>query len=166
MRRKVAKKQRILPDARFGDVQVTTFVNNLMMDGKKSVAFSIFYDAIDRVSERSGEDGLELFRKALENVTPAVEVRSRRVGGATFQIPTPIRDSRKLSMAMKWIIDIARKRNEKSMAERLAAEIIAAAKEEGATFKKKEDTHRMAEARVGPDLRRRGRQALGRPLRW
>jgi small subunit ribosomal protein S7 len=146
MRRKVAKKQRILPDARFGDVQVTTFVNNLMMDGKKSVAFSIFYDAIDRVSERSGEEGLELFRKALENVTPAVEVRSRRVGGATFQIPTPIRDSRKLSMAMKWIIDIARKRNEKSMAERLAAEIIAAAKEEGATFKKKEDTHRMAEA--------------------
>ena len=146
MRRKVAKKQRILPDARFGDVQVTTFVNNLMMDGKKSVAFSIFYDAIDRVSERSGEDGLELFRKALENVTPAVEVRSRRVGGATFQIPTPIRDSRKLSMAMKWIIDIARKRNEKSMAERLAAEIIAAAKEEGATFKKKDDTHRMAEA--------------------
>ena len=146
MRRKVAKKQRILPDARFGDVQVTTFVNNLMMDGKKSVAFSIFYDAIDRVSERSGEDGLELFRKALENVTPAVEVHSRRVGGATFQIPTPIRDSRKLSMAMKWIIDIARKRNEKSMAERLASEIIAAAKEEGATFKKKEDTHRMAEA--------------------
>ena len=125
---------------------MTTFVNNLMMDGKKSVAFSIFYDAIDRVSERSGEDGLELFRKALENVTPAVEVRSRRVGGATFQIPTPIRDSRKLSMAMKWIIDIARKRNEKSMAERLASEIIAAAKEEGATFKKKEDTHRMAEA--------------------
>ena len=146
MRRKVAKKQRILPDARFGDVQVTTFVNNLMMDGKKSVAFSIFYDAIDRVSERSGEEGLELFRKALENVTPAVEVRSRRVGGATFQIPTPIRDSRKLSMAMKWIIDIARKRNEKSMAERLASEIIEAAKEEGATFKKKEDTHRMAEA--------------------
>ena len=146
MRRKVAKKQRILPDARFGDVQVTTFVNNRMMDGKKSVAFSIFYDAIDRVSERSGEDGLELLRKALENVTPAVEVRSRRVGGATFQIPTPIRDSRKLSMAMKWIIDIARKRNEKSMAERLASEIIAAAKEEGATFKKKEDTHRMAEA--------------------
>ena len=146
MRRKVAKKQRILPDARFGDVQVTTFVNNLMMDGKKSVAFSIFYDAIDRVSERSGEEGLELFRKALENVTPAVEVRSRRVGGATFQIPTPIRDSRKLSMAMKWIIDISRKRNEKSMAERLASEIIAAAKEEGATFKKKEDTHRMAEA--------------------
>jgi small subunit ribosomal protein S7 len=146
MRRKVAKKHRILPDATFGDVQVTTFVNNLMLDGKKSVAFTIFYNAIERVSERTGEEGLELFKKALENVTPAVEVRSRRVGGATFQIPTPIRDSRKESMAMKWLIDYSRKRNEKSMAERLAAEIIAAAKEEGATFKKKEDTHRMAEA--------------------
>ena len=146
MRRRVAKKHRILPDPRFGDKQVTTFVNNLMLDGKKSVAFTIFYNAIDRVSERTGEDGLELFKKALENVTPAVEVRSRRVGGATFQIPTPIRDSRKLSMAMKWLIDFSRKRNEKSMAERLAAEIIAASKEEGSTFKKKEDTHRMAEA--------------------
>ena len=132
--------------ARFGDTQVTTFVNNLMLDGKKSVAFTIFYNAIDRVSERTGEDGLELFKKALENVTPAVEVRSRRVGGATFQIPTPIRDSRKMSMAMKWLIDFSRKRNEKSMAERLAAEIIAASKEEGSAFKKKEDTHRMAEA--------------------
>ena len=127
-------------------MQVTTFVNNLMLDGKKSVAFTIFYNAIERVSEKTGEEGLELFKKALENVTPAVEVRSRRVGGATFQIPTPIRDSRKESMAMKWLIDFSRKRNEKSMAERLAAEIIAAAKEEGATFKKKEDTHRMAEA--------------------
>ena len=125
---------------------MTTFVNNLMLDGKKSVAFTIFYKAIDRVSERTGEDGLELFKKALENITPGVEVRSRRVGGATFQIPTPIRDSRKLSMAMKWLIDFSRKRNEKSMAERLAAEIIAASKEEGSAFKKKEDTHRMAEA--------------------
>ena len=146
MRSRVAKKHRILPDARFGDTQVTTFVNNLMLDGKKSVAFTIFYKAIDRVSERTGEDGLELFKKALENITPGVEVRSRRVGGATFQIPTPIRDSRKLSMAMKWLIDFSRKRNEKSMAERLAAEIIAASKEEGSAFKKKEDTHRMAEA--------------------
>ena len=125
---------------------MTTFVNNLMLDGKKSVAFTIFYKAIDRVSERTGEEGLELFKKALENITPGVEVRSRRVGGATFQIPTPIRDSRKLSMAMKWLIDFSRKRNEKSMAERLAAEIIAASKEEGSAFKKKEDTHRMAEA--------------------
>ena len=146
MRRKVAKKHPILPDSRFGDVQVTVFVNNLMMDGKKSTAFKIFYNAIDQVSEKTGEDGLELFKKALENVTPGVEVRSRRVGGATFQIPTPIRESRKNSLAMSWLISFARKRNEKSMADRLSAEIIAASKEEGAAFKKKEDTHRMAEA--------------------
>ena len=146
MRRKVAKKHPILPDSKFGDVQVSVFVNNLMKDGKKSTAFKIFYNAIDQVSEKTGEDGLELFKKALENVTPGVEVRSRRVGGATFQIPTPIRDSRKNSLAMSWLISFARKRNEKSMADRLSAEIIAASKEEGAAFKKKEDTHRMAEA--------------------
>ena len=146
MRRKVAKKHPILPDSKFGDVQVSVFVNNLMKDGKKSTAFKIFYNAIDQVSEKTGEDGLELFKKALENVTPGVEVRSRRVGGATFQIPTPIRDSRKNSLAMSWLIGFARKRNEKSMADRLSAEIIAASKEEGAAFKKKEDTHRMAEA--------------------
>ncbi|MAO47041.1 MAG: 30S ribosomal protein S7 [Crocinitomicaceae bacterium] len=146
MRRKVAKKHPILPDSRFGDVQVTVFVNNLMMDGKKSTAFKIFYNAIDKVAEKTGEDGLALFKKALENITPGVEVRSRRVGGATFQIPTPIRDSRKNSLAMNWLISFARKRNEKSMADRLSSEIIAASKEEGAAFKKKEDTHRMAEA--------------------
>jgi small subunit ribosomal protein S7 len=146
MRRKVAKKHPILPDSKFGDVQVSIFVNNLMKDGKKSTAFKIFYNAIDQVSEKSGEDGLELFKKALNNITPGVEVRSRRVGGATFQIPTPIRDSRKNSLAMSWLISFARKRNEKSMSDRLSAEIIAAAKEEGAAFKKKEDTHRMAEA--------------------
>ena len=146
MRRKVAKKHPILPDSKFGDVQVSVFVNNLMKDGKKSTAFKIFYNAIDQVSEKTGEDGLGLFKKALENVTPGVEVRSRRVGGATFQIPTPIRDSRKNSLAMSWLISFARKRNEKSMADRLSAEIIAASKEEGAAFKKKEDTHRMAEA--------------------
>ena len=146
MRRKVAKKHPILPDAKFGDVQVSVFVNNLMKDGKKSTAFKIFYNAIDQVSEKTGEDGLGLFKKALENVTPGVEVRSRRVGGATFQIPTPIRDSRKNSLAMSWLINFARKRNEKSMADRLSSEIIAASKEEGAAFKKKEDTHRMAEA--------------------
>ena len=146
MRRKVAKKHPILPDSKFGDVQVSVFVNNLMKDGKKSTAFKIFYNAIDKVSEKTGEDGLELFKKALENVTPGVEVRSRRVGGATFQIPTPIRESRKNSLAMSWLISFARKRNEKSMADRLSAEIIAASKEEGAAFKKKEDTHRMAEA--------------------
>jgi small subunit ribosomal protein S7 len=146
MRRRVPKKHLILPDPRFGSTLVTSFVNNLMLHGKKSVAYDIFYQAMDRVQERTGEDGLEMFKKALENVTPGVEVRSRRVGGATFQIPQPIRDSRRQSLAMKWMIGYARKRNEKSMAERLAAEVIAAAKEEGATYKKKEDTHRMAEA--------------------
>lgn len=146
MRRRVPKKHLILPDPRFDSVLVTSFVNNLMMDGKKSVAFDIFYKAMDKVQERTDENGLEVFQRALGNVTPAVEVRSRRVGGATFQIPQPIRDSRKQSLAMKWLIGFARKRNEKSMADRLAAEVMAAAKEEGATFKKKEDTHRMAEA--------------------
>ena len=136
----------VLPDPRFNSELVTKFVNNLMLEGKKSVAMTIFYEAIDRIADKTGEDGLEVFKKALTNVTPAVEVRSRRVGGATFQIPQPIRDSRKLSMAMKWLIGYSRKRNEKSMAQRLANEIIAASKEEGATFKKKEDTHRMAEA--------------------
>jgi small subunit ribosomal protein S7 len=146
MRRRVPKKHLILPDPRFDSVLVTSFVNNLMLDGKKSVAFDIFYKAMDKVQERTEENGLEVFQRALENVTPAVEVRSRRVGGATFQIPQPIRDSRKQSLAMKWLISFARKRNEKSMADRLAAEVLAASKEEGATFKKKEDTHRMAEA--------------------
>ena len=146
MRRRIPKKHLILPDPRFGSTLVTSFVNNLMLDGKKSVAFDIFYSAMDRILDRTGEDGLETFKKALDNVTPGVEVRSRRVGGATFQIPQPIRDSRKRSLAMKWMIGIARKRNEKSMSERLAGEVMAAAKEEGATYKKKEDTHRMAEA--------------------
>ena len=146
MRRRVPKKHLILPDPRFDSVLVTSFVNNLMLDGKKSVAFDIFYQAMDKVQDRTDEPGLEVFQRALDNVTPAVEVRSRRVGGATFQIPQPIRDSRKQSLAMKWLISFARKRNEKSMADRLAAEVMAAAKEEGATFKKKEDTHRMAEA--------------------
>ena len=133
MRRRTAKKRHILPDPRFNDVVVTKFVNNMMQDGKKAVAYEIFYDAIDRVSERTGEDGLELWKKALHNVTPAVEVKSRRVGGATFQIPQPVRDSRRQSLAMKWMIGFARKRNEKTMGERLAGEVIAAAKEEGAS---------------------------------
>ena len=118
-----------------------------MLDGKNSVAFNIFYDAIDAVASKLEEETpLEVFKKALTNVTPGVEVRSKRVGGATFQIPVPIRESRKQSMGMKWLIGYARKRNEKSMAQKLAAEILAASKEEGAAFKKKEDTHRMAEA--------------------
>ena len=146
MRRRKAKKIAVLPDPKFNEVVVTKFVNNLMLQGKKSTAFTIFYDAIEKVAAKTNEDGLETWRKAVENVTPAVEVRSRRVGGATFQIPTPIRDERKASMAMKWLIGYARKRNEKSMSDRLAGEIIAASKGEGASFKKKEDVHRMAEA--------------------
>jgi len=148
MRKSSAKERLVLPDPKFGDTVVTKFVNNLMLDGKKSIAFNIFYDAIDAVGGKIEEDenALEVFKKALSNVTPGVEVRSKRVGGATFQIPVPIRESRKQSMGMKWLIGYARKRNEKSMAQKLAAEIIAASKEEGAAFKKKEDTHRMAEA--------------------
>ena len=147
MRKSSAKERLVLPDPKFGDTVVTKFVNNLMLDGKKSVAFNIFYDAIDSVAAKvEEENALEIFKKALSNVTPGVEVRSKRVGGATFQIPVPIRESRKQSMGMKWLIGYARKRNEKSMAQKLAAEILAASKEEGAAFKKKEDTHRMAEA--------------------
>jgi small subunit ribosomal protein S7 len=119
-----------------------------MYDGKKSTAFNVFYEAIELVDKKAaeGENGLDTWKRALENVTPAVEVRSRRVGGATFQIPTPVRDARQQSLAMKWLIGYARKRNEKSMSAKLAAEIVAASKQEGAAYKKKEDTHRMAEA--------------------
>lgn len=147
MRRRKAKKIAILPDPKFNEQVVTKFVNNLMYSGKKSLAFKIFYEAIELV-EKKVEDtpGLEVWKKAIENVTPSVEVRSRRVGGATFQIPTPVREERKSSLAMKWLIGYARKRNEKTMSQKLAAEIIAASKEEGAAFKKKEDVHRMAEA--------------------
>ena len=149
MRKRKAKKRPLLPDPRFNDQLVTRFVNNLMWDGKKSVAFKIFYDAIDIVDEKKQNDektALEMWKDALSNVMPHVEVRSRRVGGATFQIPNPIRPDRKISTAMKWLIQFARKRNEKSMAQKLAAEIIAAEKEEGAAVKKRVDTHKMAEA--------------------
>ena len=147
MRKSPAKKRRLLPDAKFNDTMVTQFVNNMMYDGKKSTAFKIFYDALAIVDTRVEDElPLDVWKKAVQNVTPAVEVRSRRIGGATFQIPQPIRDARKLSMAMKWMIGFARKRNDKSMSQKLAAEIVAAYKEEGAAFKKKQDTHRMAEA--------------------
>ena len=144
--RKKAVKHVTLPDPKFGDVMVTKFVNNMMYDGKKSKALDIFYGAIDIVAEKSGEDGLETFRKALNNVTPQVEVRSRRVGGANFQIPQPVREDRKKSLAMKWLIGYSRGRNERTMTAKLAGEILAAAKEEGAAFKKKEEVHKMAEA--------------------
>ena len=149
MRKRQAKKRPILPDPRFGDQLVTRFVNMMMWDGKKSVAFRIFYDAIDIVDQKKTDEeksALELWKDALTNVVPHVEVRSRRVGGATFQIPMPIRPDRKISTAMKWLISYARKRNEKSMAQKLASEILAAAKEEGAAVKKRMDTHKMAEA--------------------
>ena len=146
MRRRKAKKITVLPDPRFQDAQVTKFVNNLMYDGKKSTAFKTFYDAIDVVENRTKENGLEMFRKALGNISPTVEVKSRRVGGATFQIPSEIRPDRRNALGMKWLITFARKRNEKSMRDKLAGEIIAASKGEGAAVKKKDDTHRMAEA--------------------
>ncbi|MCB0805611.1 MAG: 30S ribosomal protein S7 [Bacteroidales bacterium] len=146
MRKSKPKKRVILPDPKYNDTMVTKFVNNLMLQGKKSLAFEIFYDAIDVVSEKSGEEGLDVWKKALTNVTPSVEVRSRRIGGATFQIPTEIRPSRKLSIGMKNLIGFARKRHEKSMAQKLAGEILSAYKEEGSAFKRKEDTHRMADA--------------------
>ena len=146
MRKSKPKKVEVLPDPRFNDVMVTKFVNNIMNRGKKNLAYEIFYEAIDAVSERSGEDGLEVWKKALANVTPSVEVRSRRIGGATFQIPSEIRPSRKMSIGMKNLIKYSRSRHEKSMGQKLAGEILAAYKEEGSAFKKKEDTHRMAEA--------------------
>ena len=149
MRKRQAKKRPLLPDPKFNDQLATRFVNMLMWDGKKSVAFNIFYDAMDIVEERNQDEEktpLELWKDALSNVMPHVEVRSRRVGGATFQIPMQIRPDRKVSLAMKWLITAARKRNEKSMALRLAQEVLAAAKEEGAAVKKRVDTHKMAEA--------------------
>jgi small subunit ribosomal protein S7 len=149
MRKRQAKKRPLLPDPKFNDQLVTRFVNMMMWDGKKSVAFKVFYDAIDIVEEKKNDDektALEIWKEALSNVMPHVEVRSRRVGGATFQIPMQIRPDRKVSTAMKWLISYSRKRNEKSMAQRLAAEILAAAKEEGAAVKKRVDTHKMAEA--------------------
>ena len=146
MRKTTPKKRIILPDPKYNDVLVTKFINNVMLEGKKSIAHEIFYDAIEEVSAKTKENGLEVWKKALANVTPSVEVRSRRVGGATFQIPSEIRPERKQSIGMKSLISYARKRNEKSMAHKLAAEIMAAYKEEGAAFKRKEDIHRMAEA--------------------
>lgn len=146
MRKARAKKRVLLPDPIYNDVLVTRFVNNMMYGGKKNTASRIFHDAIALVAKRTNEDGLEVWKKALANVTPQVEVRSRRVGGSTFQIPSEIRPDRKVSMAIKWLIEYSRKRNEKSASNKLAGEIISASKEEGAAFKKKEDVHKMAEA--------------------
>jgi len=149
MRKRAAKKRVLLPDPKFNDQLVTRFVNNLMWDGKKSVAFKVFYDALDIVEEKKQDEeksALQIWKDALSNVMPQVEVRSRRVGGATFQIPSQIRPDRKVSIAIKWMISYSRKRNEKSMAQRLAGEVLAAAKEEGAAVKKRIDVHKMADA--------------------
>ena len=146
MRKAQAKKLPLAPDARYNDKQVTRFVNNIMWQGKKSTSINIFYDAVDKVSKMTGENGYDIWKRALQNVTPAVEVRSRRIGGATFQIPAEVRADRKISLSMKWLIRYSRDRNGKTMADKLANEIVAASKGEGAAFKKKEDTHRMAEA--------------------
>jgi small subunit ribosomal protein S7 len=146
MRKSRAKKPILLPDPKFNDTLVTRFVNNLMYSGKKGAAYKIFYDSLETVEGRTKENGLETWKKALTNVMPTVEVKSRRVGGANFQIPTEIRPDRRIALSIKWLITYSRGRNEKSMHEKLAGEIIAAAKGEGAAFKKKEDVHKMAEA--------------------
>ena len=150
MRKTQAKKRPLLPDPKFNDLLVTRFVNMLMWDGKKSIAFKIFYDAIEIINDKKNKEdeksALEIWKDGLSNVMPHVEVRSRRVGGATFQIPMQIRPDRKVSLAMTWLIGVARKRNEKSMALKLANEVLSAYKEEGAAVKKRIDTHKMAEA--------------------
>lgn len=149
MRKAKPKKRILLPDPKYGDVLVTRFVNNLMLDGKKSIAYAIFYDAIDIVGEKMKDTEkapLEIWKKALENITPQVEVKSRRVGGATFQVPMEVRPERKISLSIRYLLQFSRKRAGRSMAEKLAAEIIAAYNEEGGAFKRKEEMHRMAEA--------------------
>lgn len=146
MRKSKPKKRYLLPDPKFQDPLVTKFVNYMMESGKKDLAYNIFYDAIASVEKKSGESGLEVWKRAMNNVMPGVEVKSRRVGGATFQVPVEIRPERKINLSIKWLIDYARSRGEKTMMDKLAAEILAASKGEGAAIKKKDDTHRMAEA--------------------
>ncbi|MEI6312890.1 MAG: 30S ribosomal protein S7 [Bacteroidota bacterium] len=146
MRKAKPKKRYYQPDPRFNDTNVSQFINNLMWDGKKSTAQTIFYDAVDQVSEKTGENGFEVWKKALANLSPSVEVKSRRIGGANFQIPTEVKPARKVALSMQWLIAFSRKRTGRSMSEKLAAETIAASKGEGAAYKKKEDVHRMAEA--------------------
>jgi small subunit ribosomal protein S7 len=145
-RRRAAEKREVLPDPKYGDPVLSKFMNAIMLAGKKSVAERIVYGALDKMQSRAGRDPLEMFHNALENVKPTLEVRSRRVGGATYQVPVEVRPSRRQALAIRWIIEIARKRSEKSMVDRLAAELLDAANARGAAFKKREDTLRMAEA--------------------
>ena len=146
MRRRRPERREILPDPLYGDLVVAKFVNNLMLDSKKSIAEKLFYSSLELIKQREKKDGLEVFKKALENVSPLVEVKSKRIGGATYQVPTEVRDRRKAALAMRWLIQYSRARKGQTMADKLAAEFIAASKGEGGSFKKKEDTHRMAEA--------------------
>lgn len=146
MRKAKPKKRYLLPDPKFNDPMVTKFVNYLMERGKKNTAYGIFYETMDIVEKKANESGLEVWKRAMNNVMPGVEVKSRRVGGATFQVPVEIRPERKINLSIKWLIDYARMRGEKTMQDKLAAELLAASKGEGAAIKKKDDTHRMAEA--------------------
>ena len=146
MRRRRPERRQILPDPVFGDLIVAKFVNNLMLDGKKSTAEKLFYKSLEIINQKEKKDGLDIFKKALDNVSPLVEVKSKRIGGATYQVPTEVRENRRSALAMRWLIQYSRARKGQTMADRLAAEFIAASKGEGASFKKKEDTHRMAEA--------------------
>ena len=145
-RRRKPQKRELLPDPKFKSTLVTKFISNLMRKGKKSVAESIFYDAIDYIEEHTGQNGLEVFQKAVDNVKPIVEVKSRRVGGATYQVPIEIRQNRQLALSIRWLISFAKARPEKTMAERLAMEFDQASKNQGTAIKKREDTHKMAEA--------------------
>jgi len=145
-RRKRAVKRAVPADPRYDSQTVTKFVTRLMRDGKKSTAERVFYDSMDLIEQRTGQPGVQVFKQALNNVKPAVEVKSRRVGGATYQVPVEVRPDRRTALAMRWIVEYARGRNERSMAERLAGEFVAASKGEGSSVKKREDTHRMAEA--------------------
>jgi len=147
MRRRRPEKRKILPDPVYGDLIVAKFINNLMKKGKKSLAEKIFYESINKIkSQAKVDDGIELFKKAIDNVSPVLEVKSKRIGGATYQVPMDVSDSRRLALAMRWIISYAKARKGQTMADRLAAEFIAAANNDGPSVKKKEDTHRMAEA--------------------
>jgi small subunit ribosomal protein S7 len=146
MRKSKPKKRYVLPDPKFQDTLVTKFVNYLMEQGKKSTAYTIFYDAVEQVEKKTTEPGLDVWKRAMNNLMPSVEVKSRRVGGATFQVPIEVRPERKINLSIKWLIDYSRLRGEKTMMDKLAAEIIAASKGEGAAIKKKDDTHRMADA--------------------
>lgn len=145
-RRRVAKKRIVLPDSKYNEVIITKFINTLMVDGKKSIAENIFYTAMDKIKEKTNEEGIDVFRKALDNIRPALEVKSRRIGGATYQVPMEVKVERAQTLALRWLLKNTRERKEYGMIEKLTAELIAAANQEGGSVKKREDMHKMAEA--------------------